>query len=418
MIKILDFFINRYYFKTLHQKDLIEIKDHSKYIKGEIKLFQNDKIIYSTKENEILIYNILEKKLLCKYRIPYYFFHKKKIEIFTKNLFIVNDLDLRYLSLFELKENKIYNKYYIKLKFQIREKANDIFIEANKIICLNNEYINIYKLLDNYIQLQTKITIPFLISNRSIHKGISIGEKKIIFEFNNNFLGIWNLENYKLIFKNLIENRYIQNSNYRLIEIISYNTDQIVFNYGDYIFLYSLEKNEFLRIIKLEIFIYGFVITKNKEIYLNDKNNIYKLDINYKTIHKLIRYKNEFINSLIILDYNNINTFIASSKNKIIIFHSSAFLTIKQDFKYYLFIFFFLFLYGILTKSYQFDSILKEFFYNFISSGIILYIYKIFDVINENEIQKKNYFRAKIFILYVFTSILTITYKNKNKLKK
>ena len=103
--------------------------------------------------------------------------NNSKIEIFNKDLFFVFN-HIRYLRLFKFKENKMLNKFYIKQIIQIEEKANDIFIDKNRIICIKNGYINTYKLLKNILQLETKISIPFLISNFSLHKGIIMKDKK------------------------------------------------------------------------------------------------------------------------------------------------------------------------------------------------------------------------------------------------
>ena len=87
MIKMLDFFVNRYYFKTLNKKGLINDTEHSNYSINEIKIFQSDKIICLSDNNQIIIFNIIGNNLLCKYNMENNLDNNNsKIEIFNKDL--------------------------------------------------------------------------------------------------------------------------------------------------------------------------------------------------------------------------------------------------------------------------------------------------------------------------------------------
>ena len=84
--------------------------------------------------------------------------------------------------------------------------------------------------------------------------------------------------------------------------------------------------------------IIGIHITNNDEIYVNDRNKIYIVDINNKTYYNLTRFNYQIENELLILEEedNNNKLFIVNSYYEIQIFKSSVYITIMQDMKYFL----------------------------------------------------------------------------------
>ena len=166
--------------------------------------------------------------------VNYHKNNKRKIEILEDDKFIINSLDSDIFRIFQFIENKINNEYYLQQIGKSEEGGNDILIDNKKnIICIKKGYINIYKLLPNYIQLQTKIFIP-LISNTSFHKGILMNNKNkiLVFEINKNFIKIWNIKNYSLKNKNYIK---FKNTYYNKPIITSLdNKDKILFIINKY----------------------------------------------------------------------------------------------------------------------------------------------------------------------------------------
>ena len=127
------------------------------------------------------------------------------------------------------------------------------------------------------------------------------------------------------------------------IYLYSFLNKEIVYKiYINYSKLYDIN----LMLIDNNIFnnmIQGIFITKNEDIYFNDKINIYTLDLKRKKAYKLLRKAYNFNNSLIIFEKNEKIISIINSSNEIKLFKASIFITLAQDLKYFLYIFLFLF---------------------------------------------------------------------------
>ena len=201
MIKIFDFFFNRYYFNTLHLYKSYQISNSI----IQLEKFQEDKIICLF-NNNIKIYDILKLTLLYKIDIKYSNENIRKIKLFRDNKFILftsdesDDIDGD-LQLFEFIENKEKNEYSCNEITRIKEKSNNILIKRNNIICIKKGFVNIYSFINNkYLQLQTKIIIPKLINNYSFHKGVLVNSNCVkIIEYHYNIIEIWSLKHCKFI---------------------------------------------------------------------------------------------------------------------------------------------------------------------------------------------------------------------------
>ena len=413
----MDFFINRFYFKTIHEYGFLKMNIIL------IEPFHNDKIIFINDFSIIFIYNILENKLLCRTTTNILNIYNFKIQIFKNNRFILfstdeynnNDNDLR---LYQFTENKEENEYSCIQINRINLKANNIIFKDNKMICIKKGFIIIYNIFsDSYFQLQTKIIIPQRISNDSYHKGFLMGNKKLkIIEYGNYSVELWTFTKYKLYYKYKID--FLNNLNYNLvITTLNNNKDTILIFNNSFIYLFSYKSRYSLKKIYFSFFNFWFIkkieidgiyITKNDEIYLYDNYNIFILDIHYNTINRINRLDNENQKSLIIIE-NKKKIFIVNCSDKIKFFKYSIYNTINMDLKiFFLLYFYFLFFYFIFIQTIDIEIIIICLIQNFCQ----FYYYKLLGILNyiESKMIKKNYLWLKAFILFYFGLFL---YKNK-----
>jgi len=349
MGKILDSFINLQYLQTLHQYD--SIKNFDNAIR-RIILLHDDKIICLSEA--ILIYNISNKKLLCKIDIP---FKKNKyytnIKPFGKDTFIIfnwKEFKDNNIILYKYIENKEENKYFCIQITKILEKSINILINGNKMICIRKGILKIYNFINNaHFELQSKIKIPKLMGRYSFHKGFLKNNKYLkIAEYKDKLIQFWSFKKYKFVYEDKITIDIGIIENKLLIE--SLNKDDIIaIAYKVVVYLYS-DKNKTItnKIIINSNNIYknqiqGIFFLRDEKMFVNDKNNIYYLDIKNRKSYKLIRNKNKFENIAIGFDKTKGILFITNSSYEIKFFKSSIFRTILQDLKYYLFTLLFIF---------------------------------------------------------------------------
>ena len=289
--KVLNFFIIKDYYDGI----LVEynsIKDNI----YQIEQFQNDKLI-CTKEKQILIYNLLEEKLILKEDVPSDI-QDCKIKVLRNDLICFYKKErfsftINYILFFEYKENKTKNEYSLKMKAKIPEAANDILLYNKKILCFKNKCLNIYNSLNNEkYELQIIINLPNSTTNyKGIiqnHKdknigifGYKKGENIIFLILNKNFL---KLSNHSIKNTSLFDDDIYYPD---LIKIKLYNNNIIMF-IGN-IYLLSFEGNE-LKILK-KIYCTGYIdnihMTKNGELYAYGKDFVYKLDNDTKSFYKV-----------------------------------------------------------------------------------------------------------------------------------
>jgi hypothetical protein len=401
----MELFINKNYFKILHEYDSLEISNQKIQ---HLQLFQKDKIICLF-NNYIEIYNIFEKKLLCKKKIYnniFYYEGIREIKTFGNDKFIVynvegNEYTEEDLRLFLFEDNR--NNYSCKELLKISEKANNILIEGTKLICIKKRIINIYILIkDNIIQLQSKIVIPQIIDKYSFNKGFFMKKNKLkIIEYRNKYIELWSLNKYKLKHENhiIIENFILGN---KIIVGILNNNDSILFFICNYIYEYSFKNKIILQKIKFDNYweIIGIYITDNDEIYVNDKNKIYTLDLKNKNKahYTLTRFNYQFENSLVILEQDaNNKLFIVNSYYEIQIFKGSVYITIMQDMRYFVISY----LYFILERYYS-----KLFNIKYINIFFIICLISFLLIDNHNkslyaENMQNNALRISIFLYII-----------------
>ena len=341
-MRLLNIFINRFYLNFLYEFDSFA---NNGLIENQLKLFQHDKIICLFND-KIKIYSIFEKKILCQINIGSSLSSdNRNIQTFSNNKFILFNSDKlveneNKFIVYQFIENKEKKEYTCKEIFKIKETSNYILIKKNTIICFKNTLINIYNLVNqSEFQLQSKIYLPpelnlFSLAHFCFHKGFLLNDKTIlIFHCKENIMKLWTFKAYKFKYYDYIklgENILYQSI---IIEKLK-DIDQILININNYIYIYSYKRKKVLNKIKLPINymdkILGIAILKNGDIYLNDRNYIYALDLENKKTFKLTK-KRQFDNSLIVIEKENTNIFILNSKNKIKYFHKSIYITISED---------------------------------------------------------------------------------------
>ena len=155
----------------------------------------------------------------------------------------------------------------------------------------------------------------------------------------------------------------------------------------------------------------GISVAPNNEIYLNDINNIYSLDINNKEIFSLIKTSYEFRDSLALLDVgedkgkSEPEIFIVNSNNKIHFFKNSRSNIIKKDLFYIIFIFLFLF-FPILYNN---RNIPNSLLYSLEYMATIFTTMKIFDAFAKLEdIYKKNKYLIIGGLFFIFLASFNV----------
>ena len=293
--KAINFLIIKDYFDGVLQ-EYNSIKENIYYIES----FQNDKLM-CTKEKEILIYNLLEEKLILKENFSSDI-RNFKIKVLRNDLICLYKKErfsykINNILLFEYKENKAKNEYSLKEIAKIPEAANDLLLFGQNIICFKNKCLHIYnpiKAKNKKYQLQNVVNLPYSTTN---YKGIIIakngqnrnvgifgykkGENIIIFLMSKNLL---KLSNYSIKNTSLLDDDIYYPD---LIEIKLYKNNIIMF-LGN-IYLLSFDGNE-LKISK-KIYCAGYIdninMTKTGEIYAFGKDFVYKLDDDTKSFYKV-----------------------------------------------------------------------------------------------------------------------------------
>ena len=372
--KVKNFFIIKDYFDGV-LAEYNSIKEDVYHI----ETFQNDKLICN-KQNQILIYNILEEKIILKKNIESDI-HDCKIKVLPNNMICIFrrvrfSEQINYILLFEYKENKEKNEYSLKEYSKIQETANDILFQKHKIICFKNKCLNIYNLLKNEkYELQTVINLPESTTN---YKGIilpngNVGifgykkSKSIIFLSLKKYLQL--MTDYSIINEKIFnEDIYYPDS----IEVKIYNINKIIMFVGN-IYLLYFNNNE-LKILN-KIYCYKFIdnihLTKKNEIYAFRKEFVYKLDLETKTFYKVSLEIKGNIKYLGILE-NEKKIFILKTKNENIkLCHLKKYNIIKHYLYYYLKLIFYLASFKALALG---DWNIKLKLSSFIKSFIFLWI--------------------------------------------
>jgi hypothetical protein len=345
----------------------------------------------------------MQKKI---YNNIFYYEGIREIKTFGNDKFIVynvegNEYTEEDLRLFLFEDNR--NNYSCKELLKISEKANNILIEGTKLICIKKRIINIYILIkENIIQLQSKIVIPQIIDKYSFNKGFFMKKNKLkIIEYRNKYIELWSLNKYKLKHENhiIIDNFFLGN---KIIVGILNNNDSILFFICNYIYEYSFKNKAILQKIKFDNYweIIGIYITDNDEIYVNDKNKIYTLDLKNKNKahYTLTRFNYQFENSLVILEQDaNNKLFIVNSYYEIQIFKGSVYITIMQDMRYFVISY----LYFILERYYS-----KLFNIKYINIFFIICLISFLLIDNHNkslyaENMQNNALRISIFLYII-----------------
>lgn len=408
MLKIIDFPVIKYYFKSLKEFDSFSIPSQ---VISNIKLFQKDKIICLTGNNDILIYNIIEKKLLCKLES----FSKKKspakIILYKYDKFMIySQEDLR---IFQFAKKREENNYVCRQLTKINEEADDIIIKNNTIFSLNNGDLNIYVPINKTkFELQTKIFFPKAPNEFSDYYFLFIKNDKIkIIKYQDYTIQFWSIKYYKLKYENSIEidNDFLDyDFNYALLN----DKDTILFVISNFFYLYSYQNKKILKKIKNEKY-YGRIkdifITKNNIIYFNDKLGIYTLDTKNQEVFQLINTNYELNNNLIVLaSENKKEIFIINSNNQIHFMRNDTIYIIKKDLLYMILIFLFLF-FPIFYNTRMLIISMK------VSLELMLAIFifiKIFDGFNkfEEALKRKNYLILGGLLILFISSFSNINY--------
>jgi len=417
----MNYFINKNYFRTLHEYDSMRISFQAV---NKIILFQNDKLICLC--DDILIFNIFEKNLLCNYSINH---HSKpqytNIKLFGTDKFIIFNYNSSFdnkIRLFQFIEDKENKEYSFKKITRIFETAIDILIKGTEMICLKRGNINIYNFINNEkFELQAKIKIPKTLGKHSSNKALFLTKNNlIIIEYKNIFIQFWSYQKNRLFKKNKIEFEKSINDS-KLIAKEFDNTDIILFGFNIYIYFYSFNnKKIFYKIYISNIpnnnyfydnHVRGIFISKNGEIFVNDTINIYYLDISNKNAHKLIRNRNKIGNVVMGYEQNQNFFYVTNFENEIKFFKSSKIKTIMLDLMYY----FFTLLFISFLKNY-FRKIKIDFIYEILSSIVVtipvfLYYKKMNFYSNIEDIIKSGRYIVIIFIVVI--DIIMIVFFNK-----
>ena len=417
----MNYFINKNYFRTLHEYDSMKISFQAV---NKIILFQNDKIICLC--DDILIFNIYEKNLLCNYTFNHHFNPQyTNIKLFGTDKFIIFNYNSSFdnkIRLFQFIEDKENKEYSFKQITRIFETAIDILIKGNKMICLKRGNLNIYNFINNQqFEFQTKIKIPKTLGKHSSNKALIISKNNlIIMEYKSIFVQFWSYQRNKLSQKNKIEFEKSINGN-KFIAKELHNTDIILFGFNIYIYFYSFNNKEILYKIYIsnkpnynyfyDNHVRGIFISKNGDIFVNDTINIYYLDINNKNAHKLIRNRNKFGNVVMGYEQNQNSFYVTNFENEIKVFKSSKSKTIMLDLIYY----FFTLLFISFLKNY-FRKIKINFAYEILSSIIVtipvfLYYKKMNFYSNIEDIIKSG--RYIVVIIIIAIDIIMIVLFNK-----
>ena len=200
------------------------------------------------------------------------------------------------------------------------------------------------------MELQTKIIIPQIIDKYSFNKGFFLNKDIKVIEYGNKYIEFWSLNKYKLTHENRVKTDNYILGNKLILKVLNDN-DNILYSIFNCIYLYSFRNKKIIKKIIFENYweILGIYITKNEEIYANDRNKIYTLDLKNKTYYALTRFNYQFENSLIILEDEKNHLFIINSYYEIQIFKRSICITLMQDLRYVLISY----LYYILERYYN-----------------------------------------------------------------
>ena len=319
--RAMKFFIIKDYFDGV-LREYNSIKDNIYYVDS----FHNDKLI-CTKENQILIYNLLEEKLILKENISSDI-RDCKIKVLSNNLICLYKKERfsytnSYILLFEYKENRIKKEYSLIEISKIPGAANDLLLYGQKILCFKNKCLHIYNSLQKKkYQLQSVFNLPnsttnykgILIAKNNKDKNIGVfgyknGENIIFFLVNKNFL---KLTNHSIKNTSLFDDDIYYPD---LIEIKLYNNNIILF-LGN-IYLLSFDGQE-LKISK-KIYSAGYIdninMSKTGEIYAFGKDFVYKLDDDTKSFYKVSLEIKGNIKSMSLLE-NDKKIFILKTKDE------------------------------------------------------------------------------------------------------
>ena len=417
----MNYFINKNYFRTLHEYDSIKISFQTV---NKIILFQNDKLICLC--DDILIFNIFEKNLLCKSSInPHFNPQNTNIKLFGTDKFIIfnyNSLFDNKIRLFQFIEDKENKQYSFRQITKIFEWAIDILFKGNKMICLKRGHLNIYNFINNErFELQTKIKIPKALDKHSSSKALFLTKNNlIIIEYKNIFVQLWSYQKNRLFRKNKIEFEKSINGNKLIVKNLD-KTDVILFGFNIYVYFYSFNNKKILYKIYIsnmpnnyyfyDNHVRGIFISKNGDIFVHDRINIYYLDTKNKNSHKLIRNRNKFGNVVMGYEKNQNSFYVTNFENEIKVFKSSKSKTIMLDLIYY----FCTLLFISFLKNY-FRKIKIDFIYEVLSSivttiPVFLYYKRMNFYSNIEDIIKSGRYFVIIFIIII--DIIMIVVFNK-----
>lgn len=338
-----------------------DIKLNSDYIFNckdiveQIKLFQGDKIIIATESN-LLIYSLIENKILVQQKVDFHNEHRTFIEIFgkNKNKFFINQKgkDILFFEFIEKKNNK----YLLKKLGQIPNKKRlyNILIKGQQLIIDESIYafdgisdkkaekfdknknvrkINTLKVYNlNNLKFILKINIPFMKAEDDDTYDLDI-YKPLVFTLNDKTLGLFESDNnglityttfnesYALNEKKILNIQYISLNDLEFKEVRCSNQNNNKFilynNFCDWkqFFLYSSKDFKLINVINCPEYISRINVNEKGEVFLIPKY-LKDLKKNKFYFYEIGLTKNIILNNYITYSLNqfHILNFIASEK--------------------------------------------------------------------------------------------------------
>lgn len=390
----MSYYFHKYYLKTLHVYNSIDLG--LLYVR-KLKLFQKDKLICLTNENNFFIYDILNFNLLYKENISINNENFEKIELIDYDKFIIYNDNI--IVLFKYIENintclKLITKTILSQHFDdVYHSMNIIYINGNLIISAIKIYI--YTIIkDKDIQLQNHLISNisplniFLLNSKIL--GIFSSLKKIEF---------WSINHYQkwIYTTNSLPIEFYPDKFASIINLK--DNDHILIDSSNKIdnkiYLFSYINRTVIKMFNTS-YTYGYCFSKNNTLFVIHKyKHICLFDVKKGKLFKINRLDFEFRANLIIKDDSE--TFIVGGKNEILFLKASAFKTIFMDVIYFLGILLF-FLKIILNFE---IGLMKDYKFLFAFAANYLYFRYYINIPNliEIDVIKKKYYFGLIGIL-------------------
>lgn len=259
-----------------------------------MKLFQKDKIIITTYENYLLIYDIINLELLLENKL---YSKPEMLGIYEHNKFFIQEKEISFFEFIGSSSSEIKNKYFLNKVGKItieNDYIKDIVIQGEKIIIYKSEKetenmaFNIYNL--HNFQYITKVIItiikephseiiPKLFVQRSKKLGLfEAKDKKLTFatfkknyELNKRTIlkdPSFLVESFNILkFKELKDQKDPKNDKFMVYYLGSSSS------YFSYFHLYLTKNCQLLKIIKVKIW-YNFITENGNFVHKGDDKNI------------------------------------------------------------------------------------------------------------------------------------------------